>query len=99
MSTRRRVETEHAGAKNGGGFYGPRADAKRISNTLRRRADREAARSPLGECVRCGHLSNRHWIGHSAGEAACEFCFCGAYLGPPAPPPPSRLERGLTLDP
>lgn len=89
MSTRRRVETEHAGAKNGGGFYGPRADAKRISNVLRRRADRvegaDPPRSALGPCERCGHLSNRHWVGHSAGRSGCEFCRCAAYLGPPRP--------------
>jgi hypothetical protein len=30
------IKTEHAGAKNGGGFWGTRADAKQVSNKLRR---------------------------------------------------------------
>lgn len=40
---KRNRKTEHAGAKNGGGYYGKRVDAKRISDKLRRRADRETA--------------------------------------------------------
>jgi len=32
----RHIKTEHAGAKNGGGFYGPRAEAKATSRKLRR---------------------------------------------------------------
>ncbi len=31
------VKTEHAGAKNGGGFHGPRSEAKRKSRKARRR--------------------------------------------------------------
>lgn len=39
------VKTEHAGAKNGGGYWGYRADAKAMSNRTRRAADKaEAAR-------------------------------------------------------
>lgn len=38
------MRTEHAGAKNGGGFFGPRADAKRASRKRRRRADHAAVR-------------------------------------------------------
>lgn len=30
------IRTEHAGAKNGGGFWGKRAIAKHVSNRLRR---------------------------------------------------------------
>lgn len=30
------VKTEQNGAKNGGGYWGKRAEAKRISNTIRR---------------------------------------------------------------
>jgi|TARA_R110000737_G_C14213826_1_gene419710 hypothetical protein len=30
------IKTEHAGAKNGGGFWGLRKDAKKISKRLRR---------------------------------------------------------------
>ena len=32
----RKIKTEHNGAKNGGGFWGKRAEAKRISNKIRR---------------------------------------------------------------
>lgn len=42
MSLGRRLRTEHAGAKNGGGFWGPREDAKRVSRRVRRRRDRKA---------------------------------------------------------
>jgi len=35
------IKTEHAGAKNGGGgYWGFRTDAKRMSNRARRAADR-----------------------------------------------------------
>lgn len=36
----RNVKTEHNGAKNGGGFWGKRAEAKRISNKIRRAAEK-----------------------------------------------------------
>lgn len=39
-----KIKTEHAGAKNGGGYYGRRADAKRQSNKARRAADKAAVR-------------------------------------------------------
>jgi hypothetical protein len=35
-----KLKTEHAGAKNGGGHRGPRADAKRYSARRRRQQDR-----------------------------------------------------------
>lgn len=38
------IKTEHSGAKNGGGFWGKRTDAKEVSNMLRRREDMEAIR-------------------------------------------------------
>lgn len=34
------IKTEHSGAKNGGGFWGKRNDAKEVSNHLRREADK-----------------------------------------------------------
>lgn len=38
-----RVKSEHNGAKNGGGFWGTRQEAKQTSNRIRRQADvREA---------------------------------------------------------
>jgi hypothetical protein len=36
----RNVKTEHKGAKNGGGYWGKRAEAKRISNKIRRAAEK-----------------------------------------------------------
>jgi hypothetical protein len=42
MANARGIKTEHAGAKNGGGFWGPRADAKRYSKRARREADKVA---------------------------------------------------------
>jgi hypothetical protein len=41
-----RQKTEHAGAKNGGGFYGKRVDAKAYSASKRRRDDRIAVTDP-----------------------------------------------------
>ena len=38
------MRTEHTGAKNGGGFFGTRAEAKVASRKRRRAADRAAAR-------------------------------------------------------
>jgi len=37
--------TEHAGAKNGGGYWGPRAEAKTASNKGRRANDRKAVKA------------------------------------------------------
>ncbi len=34
-----KIKTEHGGAKNGGGFWGERTDAKRISRKIRRQMD------------------------------------------------------------
>ncbi len=34
------IKTEHAGAKNGGGYAGHRVDAKQVSRKLRRAGDR-----------------------------------------------------------
>ena len=36
------TKTEHAGAKNGGGYWGKRAEAKRRSRRLRRKEDRKS---------------------------------------------------------
>lgn len=40
MTARSRIKTEHAGAKNGGGYWGTREEAKRESDSKRRRDDR-----------------------------------------------------------
>ncbi len=42
-------KTEHSGAKNGGGFWGTRADAKEESNQARRVNDRAAFEEDWGE--------------------------------------------------
>lgn len=49
------MKTEHAGAKNGGGHWGTRAEAKRLSRKHRRVSDRRAVRyeSAFGSPVWC----------------------------------------------
>jgi hypothetical protein len=44
MAFRKKVKTEHAGAKNGGGFWGRRREAKQLSKKLRRARDKKEAR-------------------------------------------------------
>jgi hypothetical protein len=44
-----KLRTEHAGAKNGGGFWGYREEAKELSRSARRRNDREAIDAALAE--------------------------------------------------
>ena len=41
------VKTEHAGAKNGGGYYGHREEAKTNSKVKRRANDKHAVRAEL----------------------------------------------------
>ena len=43
------VKTEHAGAKNGGGYYGHRVAAKADSNVKRRANDKQAVDAELRE--------------------------------------------------
>jgi hypothetical protein len=43
-----KIRTEHAGAKNGGGHWGTRAEAKEISRRKRRTADERLERAALG---------------------------------------------------
>ena len=40
--------TEHAGGKNGGGWWGPRAIAKAKSKKIRRRRDQRSSTLPDG---------------------------------------------------
>jgi hypothetical protein len=42
-------KTEHAGAKNGRGFWGTRADAKAGSRKVRRVVDRQSAMDGLAD--------------------------------------------------
>jgi len=42
MTARSRIKTEHAGAKNGGGYWGRRVQAKTESRIKRRQDDRAA---------------------------------------------------------
>lgn len=48
-ATLRPMRTEHAGAKNGGGYWGTREEAKRRCRKLRRRAGRRESKRPWGE--------------------------------------------------
>ena len=43
------IKTEHVGAKNGGGYWGKRAEAKRRCRRLRRKEDRKSIRRGIGE--------------------------------------------------
>jgi hypothetical protein len=45
MSTKHTIRTEHSGGKNGGGYYGKRRDAKRVSSKLRRSRDKTIVRN------------------------------------------------------
>ena len=47
MSYQYKVKTEHAGPKNGGGYWGLRVEAKKISRKLRRRRNRSAIKEQL----------------------------------------------------
>ena len=44
MGYERKLKTEHAGAKNRGGYWGRRADAKRFSRKVRRQREQETLR-------------------------------------------------------
>lgn len=41
------IKTEHSGAKNGGGFWGTRREAKALSSRIRRIADKRAVQEGL----------------------------------------------------
>jgi len=43
----KKTKTEHSGAKNGGGFWGSREEAKTISKSLRRSNDKEEVKEQL----------------------------------------------------
>jgi len=58
-------QTEHAGAKNGGGFYGTRSEAKAASKVGRRQSDRGAIAEGLAET-----LSVRADATYAAADAA-----------------------------
>lgn len=52
LSKRSKTKTEHAGAKNGGGFWGYREDAKHISKKHRRANDKDLTRHELKEVLK-----------------------------------------------
>lgn len=45
----KKVKSEHSGAKNGGGFWGTREEAKTISKSLRRNNDKEEVKEQLDD--------------------------------------------------
>lgn len=47
MAYERKLKTEHGGAKNRGGYWGRRADAKSMSRKVRRRRERREIREAL----------------------------------------------------
>jgi hypothetical protein len=48
---RGRIKTEHAGAKNGGGHWGTRAEAKWFASRARRRMDRRDVEDQVAEAT------------------------------------------------
>lgn len=53
MGTKKqRVKSEHNGAKNGGGFWGKREEAKTASKTLRRQCDVREVKHAEAESTR-----------------------------------------------
>ncbi len=51
MTTRSSLKTEHAGAKNGGGYFGRRAQAKAESRTKRRHDDQATVRDGEADAI------------------------------------------------
>ena len=43
------IKTEHAGAKNSGGFWGKREEAKTLSKKLRRKSSKQEVKKQLKE--------------------------------------------------
>lgn len=44
MALKDKVNTEHSGGKNGGGYWGKRIEAKEMSKRIRREQDKEQER-------------------------------------------------------
>lgn len=55
---RLKIKTEHAGAKNGGGWWGSRQEAKDLARLVRRRIDRAVIESELEEIAMCGRADD-----------------------------------------
>ncbi len=51
------MKTEHAGAKNDGGYWGPRVDAKRRSRKLRRHEDARTDLDPASPVTDAGGIT------------------------------------------
>jgi hypothetical protein len=49
MALRDKINTEHSGGKDGGGFWGKRVEAKETSNHYRRIGDKETAEEGYDE--------------------------------------------------
>jgi hypothetical protein len=58
MSNRIR-KTEHAGAKNGGGYWGKRHEAKMLSKKIRRAQSRQLENSEASEFQSCGQADKK----------------------------------------
>lgn len=53
------LKTEHSGAKNGGGHWGPRQEAKSISKKVRRKKDKSEIKKELKDLfdfIISGHM-------------------------------------------
>jgi hypothetical protein len=47
LAKRAKIKTEHSGAKNGGGHWGPRVQAKSVSKKHRRENDKDVTKLEL----------------------------------------------------
>ena len=54
MSLGKRQKTEHTGAKNGGGHWGDRTEAKRISSKRRRENEKSEIRNETTQIKKTG---------------------------------------------
>lgn len=67
------IKTEHAGAKNGGGYWGNREHAKTHCKSLRRAADKREAH-PVERAKRHGKKDTRRWCLGRVGRAHAGVC-------------------------
>lgn len=57
-----KIKTEHSGAKNGGGHWGARADAKIISKKLRRKKSKKIIKEEIVEQIKRLETAKNHKV-------------------------------------
>jgi len=92
------IKTEHAGAKNGGGYWGKREEAKRKSSKVRRAQDRSAVAARSTICTRGTDPEGKDGRDtcRPRGPAAADLhrAPCGPPMetSPPRHPPPAQFQ-------